>query len=111
MEDSYTLIYALGSILGSLAQVLVIIGCIVLVSKKKNPATILMLVGSILSLVVTVLNFSGTFVAAQHGTDSILTWTKVFAILGPLPYIMFSVGLMLYAINYAKKSPAVGEVH
>nr|WP_299388864.1 hypothetical protein [Allomuricauda sp.] len=103
MEDSYTFIYALGSILGTLAQLVVIVGCIVLVSKKKNPATIIMLVGSILSLLVSILNFSGTFIAAQYSTDSILTWTKFFAILWPLPYILFAIGLLWYAVNYVKK--------
>ncbi|SHG24469.1 hypothetical protein [Flagellimonas flava] len=103
MDDSQTLIFALGSLLGTLGQLAVIIACIILVSKRKNTATILMLVGSVLGLVFTVLNLSGNILAANGGVESLMTWTKIFALLGPLPYILFGIGLLFYAISFVKK--------
>ncbi len=104
MDNSQTFIYAIGSLLGVLGQIVVIIACIILISKKKNPATVLMLIASILALVVTVLNFSGNMIAAHNGVDSVLTWSKIFALIGPLPYVLFAIGLMLFVTNHIKKS-------
>ncbi|WP_431121638.1 hypothetical protein [Flagellimonas flava] len=104
MDDSYTLFFALGSILGTVAQLAVIIGCIVLVSKQKNAGTLLMLIGSILTLVFNILNFSGSLFAGHRGADSVLSWTKMFAVIGPLPYILFGIGLLVYAIGHVRKS-------
>ena len=104
MDDSYTLFFALGSILGTLAQLAVIVACIILVSKQKNGGTLLMLIGSILTLVFNILNFSGTLLAGNLGADSILSWTKIFAVIGPIPYILFGVGLLIYAIHHVRKS-------
>lgn len=103
MDNSQTFIYAIGSLLGVLGQIVVIIACIILISKKKNPATMLMLIASILALVVTILNFSGNIIAAQAGVDSVLTWSKIFALIGPLPYVLFAIGLILFATNHVKK--------
>ena len=48
--------------------------------------------------------YSGTFFAGQQGADSVLSWTKVFAVIGPLPYILFGIGLLVYAIGHVRKS-------
>ncbi len=108
MENSHALSFAIGGILSTLAQIAVIIGCIILVTKQKNGATILMLAASILSLFFAIGNFSWTLVASRYGPDSILSWSKIAALIGPLPYILFAVGLLLFAINHVKKQQATG---
>ncbi|MCL6265632.1 hypothetical protein [Flagellimonas myxillae] len=107
MEDSNMLFYGLGSFLGALAQLAVIVGCIVLVGKRKNTATILMLVASIFSLFFMIGNMLWSVIAGQYGTEAILTWSKLAAVLGPLPYILFAIGLLLYAVNHVKKQGKV----
>lgn len=108
MEDSTALFYGLGSLLSTLAQLAVILGCIVLINKQKNSATILMLVASVLSFFFAIGNIIWSMITAQYGTESILTWSKIAAVLGPLPYVLFAIGLLLYAVNHVKRRGIVG---
>ncbi|AWX43026.1 hypothetical protein HME9304_00013 [Flagellimonas maritima] len=101
MEDSHTLYYAFGGILSALGQLALIIGCIVLVIKQKNIGTIIMLVASILSLLFMIASYAGNFIAGSYGTDLILTWSQIIAVVGPIPYILFAAGLLIHAIKYS----------
>ncbi|MBS9463128.1 hypothetical protein LV716_15060 [Flagellimonas sp. HMM57] len=107
MENSHTLFYAIGGILNALAQLVVIIGCIVLVTKQKNTGTILMLVASILSLLFLIGNFAGNMIAGHYGTDAILLFSKMTAVLTPLPYVLFAAGLLTYGVMYVNKTKPV----
>ncbi|MEM7486970.1 MAG: hypothetical protein AAF348_17320 [Bacteroidota bacterium] len=104
MEESHTLFFAIGGILNTLGQLMIIIGCILLTIKQKNIGTIIMLIASILSLFFMIGSFTGNFIAGQYGVDSILSWSKIISVLGPLPYILFAIGLLIYAVKYVDKS-------
>ncbi|WP_165819378.1 hypothetical protein [Flagellimonas aquimarina] len=75
--------------------------------KQKNSATILMLTASILTLLFSVGSIIWNRIAAYNGAESLVQATKIISILGAIPYILFALGLLLFAVRHLRKSTAV----
>ncbi|MGW9686572.1 hypothetical protein [Flagellimonas sp. 2504JD1-5] len=103
MDYNDSIYYALGSLLYGIANLLIIVACIFLVIKHKNIGAILMLIGSISILLFSILNMIWTQFAARDGSESLLQATKIMNIAGPLPNVLFAIGLLLLAVRYIKK--------
>ncbi len=103
MENNDSLYFAVGGLFYGLMQLIVLIACIILVLKQRNTATILMLIGQILSIVFSLGRYLWNFLAAQNGVDSVLQAQKIMSMIGPLPYGLFAIGLILFAMNQVKK--------
>ncbi|MDC6363078.1 MULTISPECIES: hypothetical protein [Flavobacteriaceae] len=103
MENNDSLYFAVGGLFYGLIQLIVLIACIILVLKQRNTATILMLTGQILSIVFSLGGYLWNFLAAKNGVDSLLQANKIMSVVGPLPYGLFAIGLILFAMNQVKK--------
>ena len=63
----------------------------------------MMLVGSVLTIVFAILGFIWNLLAAQVGPESLAKNNGAINIVGQLPYILFTIGLLLFGINHIKK--------
>ncbi|WP_298925549.1 hypothetical protein [uncultured Allomuricauda sp.] len=104
METNQYIHFIISGLLNGIAHLIVIIACIVMVVKQKNSATILMLIASILTLLFSAGSIIWNKVAAYNGTESLVQATKITSIIGVIPYILFALGLILYATKYLKKN-------
>lgn len=104
MGEAYTIYFAIGSILAVVAQLIIIVGSGILVSKRKHTSTILMLTGCILSLFFTFLGFATSMLAAGQSPEAVLTWSSISAMLSPLPHLLFAIGLAMYAFKRVQKA-------
>ena len=103
MENSDTLFFATGGFLNGIAYLLVIVACVVLVLKRKSGPAILMLASQLLALLFFVGSFVVTAVSARQSAETLVSTTKIMALLGPLPHILFAIGLLWFAVSLAKK--------
>lgn len=95
--------YILGGIVAGLTQVLMLVICIFLVLKIKNTGTILMLVGSILTILFYVLNIAWTTIAARNGAESVAKSVAILQLLGNIPYVIFTIGFGIFIFKYIRK--------
>lgn len=95
--------FVVGGVLNVVGKLIIIAACIILVIKQKNSATILMLVGSVLSAVLSLAGIVWAAASAYKNPEAVLTANGAMSILKELPYILFALGLILYAIKYLKK--------
>ena len=103
MDNSDTLFFAAGGLLNGIAHLLIIIACVVLVIKRKSGPAVLMLAAQVLALLFYVGSLAWTTFAARQGAESLVQTSKILAMLGPLPHILFAVGLLWLAISLVKK--------
>ncbi len=96
-------LFIFGGILRGLAQLVMLIICIVLVYKKKNTATLLMLIGSILTILFYVANIAWPLISASSGTESLAKSVAILNVLGNIPYLVFILGFILFVIKHVKK--------
>lgn len=106
METNQYIHFIISGLLNGIAHLIVIIACIVMVVKQKNSATILMLIASILTLLFSAGSIIWNKIAAYNGAESLVQVTKITSIIGVVPYILFALGLILYAVKYLKKHKA-----
>ena len=104
--ENHTFFYAAGGILNGIAQLVVLIACIVLVIKQKSGSTLMMLVAQILGIFVSVAGLTWTTISAQLGPESVLRASKTMALMGPLPHILFAIGLLWFVYSNVKKRGA-----
>lgn len=104
MEYNDSFYYMASGFLHGITHLVVIVACIVLVMKQKSAAAILMLIASVLTLLFSVLSIVWTQLAARSGAESLLQSNKILSIAGTIPYILFAVGLLWFAIKHKKSS-------
>lgn len=95
--------FVFGGILSGLGTLLFLIGCIVLVVKQKNTGTILMLIGAILSILLYFGNLLWSYIAAREGAEFLAKTSAIQNVVGQLPFIISSIGLLLFGVTYLKK--------
>lgn len=88
-----------GGAIATLTQFTLLVFCIVLILKHKNTATILMLTGSVLHIIFSILNIVWTAVAARNGADAIVDSVYVLNVLKNIPYLLFTIGFGLFVIR------------
>ncbi|MEZ4808809.1 MAG: hypothetical protein R2819_00500 [Allomuricauda sp.] len=101
--ENLELYYYFSGILNALGKIILTIACFVLFVRQKNSATTIMLIGSVLTIVFGLAGLLWTTLSAQMGPQSLAKTNGIITILGQLPYILFTIGLLLFAFNHAKK--------
>ena len=104
--ENYELLYLTTGLISTIFQLIVIVGCVLLLSKIKSLATVLMFVGSMLSLLFFGFSFLGTSFMARQGAERLVEGIAIMGVLGQIPHILFAMGLLLYVIKYVKKELA-----
>jgi uncharacterized membrane protein len=95
--------YIIGGIIGGLTQVLMLVMCIILVLKNKNTGTLLMLIGSILTILFYGLNIAWTTIAARNGAESVANSVAILQLLANIPYVIFTIGFGVFVFNHTRK--------
>ena len=103
MDNSDTIFFAAGGLLNGIAYLLIIAACVTLVIKRKSGPTILMLASQVLALFFYVGSFAATTISASQSAETLVSTTKIMALLGPLPHILFAIGLLWFAMVLAKR--------
>ncbi len=106
METNQYIHFIISGLINGFAHLAVIAACIIIVIKQKNSASILMLVASILTLLFSVGSIIWNKIAAYNGAESLVQATKIISILGAIPYILFALGLLLFAVKHVKRLSA-----
>jgi len=101
MQDLPTY-HLIAYVLSFLGYLIVLIGCIVLLIKKRSLATVLMFTGMILSVIFTVLGFFMNFIAAKSSPEELVRNQGVFSTMNALAYLLFGIGILLLAINWSR---------
>ena len=101
--ENYELLHILSGFTSTIFQLVIIVGCILLLSKSRNLATVLMLGGSVLSLLFSLFSFLGTSLMARQSAERLVEGIAIMGVLGQIPHILFAMGLLLYVIKYVKK--------
>lgn len=95
--------YILGGIISGLTQLVMLVLSIILVLKIKNTGTLLMLVGSILTILFYILNIAWTAIAAGNGAESVVKSAATLHLLGNIPYVIFTTGFGIFIFKYIRK--------
>ncbi|MBO0322483.1 hypothetical protein J0X14_09250 [Muricauda sp. CAU 1633] len=101
--ENYEAYYMIGGGLTSLAKLIVVLASGILLAKQRNWGTILMFLGSVLSIIFSLGTLLLTTFSAQTGPESIVKANALGSILNPLPYVLFAIGLLLFAAKQVKK--------
>ncbi|WP_435622669.1 hypothetical protein [Flagellimonas sp.] len=101
--ENYEFLHLLSGFISTIFQLVVIVGCILLLSKSRNLATVLMLVGSVLSLFFSLFSVLGTSFMASQGAENLVQGIAIMGVVGQIPHILFALGLLLYVIKHVKK--------
>lgn len=95
--------YILASLISGLVQLAMLIICIVLVFKNKNTATMLMLIGSILTILFYIANVVWPAIASLNGAESVVKSVAILNVLGNISYVIFTIGFALFVIKHVQK--------
>ena len=93
----------LGGGLNTLGKLILVLASGILLAKQRNPGTVLLFVGSVLSIVFSLGVLLLTTFSAQSGAESVLKMNALGSLLTPLPYILVGIGLLLFATKRVKK--------
>ncbi|WP_420322847.1 hypothetical protein [Flagellimonas sp.] len=105
MENDESIYFLVGLILNNLASLMLLVTSIILVRKRKSAITILILIANIMAFVFFWISIVGIRIVAQNsGTEGLLKFNYIVNTVGPLPQILFSIGLLLFAVKYFKKN-------
>jgi len=102
--DNIQLHLAITAIINGLVQLIVLIATIIMLIKKRNSATVLLCIGSILNILGFVGGIIYNAMAAQYGTDAILQAQINLNYFNAFAYVIFGIGLLLLAISYVEKN-------
>ncbi|NAS13351.1 hypothetical protein [Poritiphilus flavus] len=101
MDENHLTLYGIGYILGFLTQFAVLVACVILLFRRRSLAAILMLIGSLTTLMLSGLSaFSGLL--ADSPQDLVL-YQGITIILKELCYLIFAVGLLLLILQYIRQ--------
>lgn len=98
MEESDLIITKLAPFVFGFIQLIVIIACIILVSKKGSIGAIIMLISSILSGIMYIVR---PIVYSLDIGDFMLI-NNVFTVLSVMFYGLFGLGIILFSVNFRK---------
>ncbi|MFC4219949.1 hypothetical protein [Flagellimonas marina] len=101
--ENYEAYYMIGGGLNAIGKLIVVLATGILLSKQRNSGTLLMFLGSVLSIIFSLGTLLLTTFSAQNGAQSIVKVNALGSILNPLPYILFAIGLLLFAAKQVKK--------
>ena len=101
MED-FLPSYAVGAFLNGLTQLIILIGCIILILKQKNLANLLLLLGIILMFMLSIAGIIWP-ITVKGSPEDLLSIQGTLAVLRGIAYLIFGIGFLLLAINNLRK--------
>ena len=107
--DNYEYLYTLSYVIYNLASLIVVISCIILVTKKRTLATLLMLIGSVFAFLFGVSSIFISTIANSQGTEAFIKINAISNLVSGFAYIAFCLGLLLFAISHFKKDNTRNE--
>lgn|SRR5690606_4289524 len=100
--ENLEIYYMAGNAISTIGQLVLLIGCAVLIYKQRNIGTWLMLVGSLLSIVFSVGRMAWTAFASINSPEFYMHTMAILNIFVQFPYLLFAIGLLLFAIKHTK---------
>nr|WP_299344303.1 hypothetical protein [Allomuricauda sp.] len=100
--ENFESVYILTGAINGIFKLVVVAGCVLLLMKDRNVGTILMFVGSILSIFFSIGSVLLTSLAASRSAETLVKSNAMINLVGQIPVILFAIGLLLLAIRYSK---------
>jgi len=101
--ENYEAYFMIGGGLNTLGKLILILASGILMAKQRNLGTVLMFLGSLLSIVFSLGIMLLTTFSAQEGPESVVKANALGNLFAPLPYILFAIGLLLFSAKQVKK--------
>ncbi len=100
--NDYMISFTIGTILNSIAQLIVLIASIILINKVKKTATYLILFGAILKIIMAVVGIVFPFLTKEP--ESMLNIQGIISILTGMSLLIFAIGFVLYSTQMIKQN-------
>ncbi|MDD7887443.1 hypothetical protein [Flavivirga sp. 57AJ16] len=104
LTNDYMIYFSIATVFNSIAHLMAIIASIILVTKVKKTGTYLMLLGSILKIIMVILNIALPILTRT--SESLLSLQGGLSILTSLSVFIFALGFILYATQLVKQNPS-----
>ncbi len=105
MSDGLPISYYMGYALHALGTLVLLTVCIVLVVKQKSVAAVMMLLGTIFTILFSIGGiFWNQYAASENGSEGILEAQGLLSILSGLANLIFVVGVLLLALKRVQKT-------
>lgn len=110
MTESYVSYFIASSVLTILSQICVWVVCLLLILQKRTLSSILLLLGSTLFTLSSVLGiFIQAFLARTSEPETLLKYNGILALSTALFYAIFAIGFVIFILNYLKFSREVSH--
>ncbi|NER15795.1 hypothetical protein [Spongiivirga citrea] len=103
-DDGIPITIYIGQALHFLGILGLVIATSILVYKKKSAATILILIGAILTFISFFASIASNFFAAQFGVDQLVTMQGWISIVSAIIYLIFVTGFIWFGLTLKKSS-------
>lgn len=101
--ENYEAYYMIAGGLNALGKLILVLASGILLTKQRNWGSIIMFLGSILSIVLSLIVLLGTTLSANYSLKLLATSSVIGNFLTTIPPIIFSIGLLLFVLLYVKK--------
>ncbi|MEM9363265.1 MAG: hypothetical protein AAGA43_11545 [Bacteroidota bacterium] len=109
MKD-FEVFYLTSGVISTIFQLVAVVATGMLLFKKRSLATGLMFFGSLFSIVFYGFSFLGTTLMARQGAESVVKFNAIFSIINQIPHILFAIGLLLFVIQYLKRTKTLKNI-
>ncbi len=103
MTDQFEFLFTISSIIYNISGLIVIVASIIIFIKIRTLSTVLMLIGSILTLLLNGTNFIVSLLSNRIGYELYLKLVQITSVISSFTYLIFSMGIILFAIHDLKK--------
>ncbi|MBT8264961.1 MAG: hypothetical protein KJO41_03610 [Bacteroidia bacterium] len=101
--DTYNSLFAFGSILSGLANLVILVATVILLFKRRNLATIIIFIGWFSHSLVFLFGFIANIFAARIGSEELVFTNALMTILNGITVLIFSIGLLIFFIQIKKQ--------
>ncbi|WP_040279940.1 hypothetical protein [Psychroserpens damuponensis] len=105
--ENYEYLYSISSVIYFLAGICVITASIILYSKKRTVATLLILIGSISAFILNTGSIFLGLITGRFDMDTYIQINAIVNIISGLAYALFCIGLLLFVVNDYKKEATI----
>ncbi|WP_299103112.1 hypothetical protein [uncultured Winogradskyella sp.] len=103
MDSSTQILFSIGQIISSISMLIILAATIVLIIKKRTPATWTIFIGYLLFCIKYVVSLIITIMAGRYSMDTLLQIQGISNIVRSLSYLIFAIGLLMFVITELSK--------
>ena len=107
--ENYEYLYTASTAIYIIVSIIVITACILLYTKIRTTATIIILIGSVLAFIFNMGQIFLSLIAGRYDIDTYIQVNAITSVLNTLAYGMFCIGLLLFVVNDLKKEEPKNE--